>query len=153
MQPSHYVRGRQAVSADQLVRPGIPHEEMHVVPFELVNIELLACALASRTKRDLAKPAEFVQHIRYMDRSRHVHFEITGTPQQTASRQTGDLGCHVPSWHSGRNRLMSLPFASRQGCSGLRLKSLASSKKMGPPAEIIRLFPRSRHRQQFLSTD
>src|ERR1051326_5803813 len=113
---------------------------------ELVNIETLARALTGPTERDLAKPAEFVEHIRYMDRLRHVHFEITRTAKQTARRQRGDLGCHVGCWCFGCNVLRSLLLASSQSYGGVQFELLASREQMRAPAEIIHLVPRCRHR-------
>src|SRR5262249_14342992 len=78
---AHRICGRQAISANQLLRLGIPDEQMQVVPIELIDIEPLARALACPTERDLAKSAKFVQHIWNVDRPGQIYFQIAGSAQ------------------------------------------------------------------------
>src|SRR5207244_13604241 len=98
MPRAYFIRGRQAISPNQFLGARVPYEQVKVVRIKPVDIERLARAFTGSPESDLAKTAQFVEHIRNMDGSGQVDFQVARSAQQRAGRQTCDLGSNVGWW-------------------------------------------------------
>ena len=92
---AHNVRARQAIGSNHFLLACIPDEQVKVVVVKLIEIERLARAFAGRAERDLAKPAEFVQHLGDFDCRRHVRLQVAGPAQHALAGQSRHFIRHV----------------------------------------------------------